>query len=175
MQSRLNLAIKERESFRPFAPVVLEDRVDEWFEFDRPSRYMSFVAQVRGSTSFLDPGEGAGSSPAEPMDLTALLSAIRSPIPAVTHVDGSARLQTVDRDLQPELHRILTSFEARTGCPVLVNTSFNVRGEPIVCTADDAYRCFMTTGMDWLVVDDCLLAKDEQPPWTGPAALRLPD
>ena len=181
MQRRLNLKIKNRESFRPFAPVVLEDRVQDWFELDRPSPYMSIVAPVRGAS--IDPSEapegtddaGASSSPSDVIDLADRLGRVRSPIPAVTHVDGSARIQTVDEDRHPELHRLLTAFDRLTGCPVLVNTSFNVRGEPIVATAEDAYRCFMTTDMDWLLIDDCLLDKAEQPPWDGGEAPTVDD
>ncbi|MCB0963625.1 MAG: carbamoyltransferase [Acidimicrobiales bacterium] len=166
MQRRLNLKIKNRESFRPFAPVVLEGRAADWFELDRPSPYMSIVAPVRDAgTSATEPQDGG--DPAEVVDLSSRLAAVRSPIPAVTHVDGSARIQTVDVDRNPELHRLLEAFDGLTGCPVLVNTSFNVRGEPIVASAEDAYRCFMTTDMDWLLVDDCLLDKGQQPPWEG--------
>ncbi len=173
MQAQLNLRIKDRESFRPFAPIVLAERAADWFDIDRPSRYMSFVAGVRGASAL--PSEHESADPSQVVDLTARLASVRSPIPAVTHVDGTARLQTVDADHHPDLHRLLRAFDDLTGCPVLVNTSFNVRGEPIVATAEDAYRCFMTTDMDWLLIDDCLLAKDEQPPWSGPAPLRLPD
>lgn len=178
MQARLNLAVKHRESFRPFAPVVLEERSADWFDFEHPSPYMSFVAQVRGVTMDdvdLDNSGNAHSSPSERVDLLGRLGSVDSPIPAVTHVDGTARLQTADPERHPELHRILLEFEALTGCPVLVNTSFNLRGEPIVATAEDAYRCFMSTDIDWLVIDDCLISKVEQPPWNGPAPIRSPD
>ncbi len=137
MQSVLNRKIKNRESFRPFAPIVREERAAEYFELDRPSPYMLLVAPVRPQQ--------------------------RARIPAVTHVDGSARVQTVHEGTSPRLHRLLGAFEARTGCAVLVNTSFNVRGEPIVCTPADAYRCFMRTGMDCLVLEDVLLEKAAQP------------
>ncbi len=159
MHRRLNVATKHRETFRPFAPVVLERAVARWFEHDRPSPYMSFVAPVRGAEAAPSPAPGA---PTDVEDLTARLAEVRSPIPAVTHVDGTARIQTVDPHRHPDLHRLLVAFEARTGCPVLVNTSFNVRGEPIVATADDAYRTFLATDIDWLVLDDCLLAKHDQ-------------
>jgi len=161
MQQRLNVKIKNRESFRPFAPVVLEERCAEWFEIDGPSPYMSFVAGVRNSTTPVesDPTELL---PTDPANLGDRLGSIRSPIPAVTHVDGTARVQTVDAERYPELFRILSAFEGLTGCPVLVNTSFNVRGEPIVATFEDAYRCFMATDMDWLLVEDCLLDRAEQ-------------
>ena len=174
MHRRLNEAVKRRESFRPFAPVVLRERVADLFEHDGDSPYMSFVAPVRGAE--VQPiEETTTSAPTDRIDLVGRLAGVRSPIPAVTHVDGTARLQTVDRDRNPELHRVLRAFESATGCPVLVNTSFNVRGEPIVRTAEDAYRCFMTTDMDWLVIDDLLLSKEEQPPWTGPVPTYRPD
>ncbi|QXC60295.1 hypothetical protein KSP35_18445 [Aquihabitans sp. G128] len=159
MHRRLNVATKHRETFRPFAPVVLERAVSDWFDHDRPSPYMSFVATVRGAEPAPAPGPGA---PTDVEDLTARLAEVRSPIPAVTHVDGTARIQTVDPDRHADLHRLLVEFEALTGCPVLVNTSFNVRGEPIVASAEDAYRTFLATDIDWLVLDDCLLAKHEQ-------------
>lgn len=168
MQRRLNLKIKNRESFRPFAPIVLEDRVQDWFELDRPSPYMSIVAPVRGAENEdSEPDTDNPPSPHDPADLAGRLATVRSPIPAVTHVDGSARIQTVDADRNPDLHRLLGAFDELTGCPVLVNTSFNVRGEPIVATAEDAYRCFMATDMDWLLLDDCLLSKAEQPRSAG--------
>jgi carbamoyltransferase len=132
---RVNLKIKFRESFRPFAPAVLADRAGEWFELDRESPYMLLVCQVR-------PGRE---------------------IPAVTHVDGSARVQTVTRETAPAFYDLIAEFERRTGCPVLVNTSFNVRGEPIVCSPEHAYRCFMRTDMDVLVLGNHLLLKGEQP------------
>jgi carbamoyltransferase len=172
MQRRLNMKIKHRESFRPFAPIVLEERVGDWFELDRPSPYMSIVAPVLGAEVVAD---ADGGDPHDPADLSARLREVSSPIPAVTHVDGSARIQTVDRDRNPELRRLLEAFESLTGCPVLVNTSFNVRGEPIVADLHDAYRCFMTTDMDWLVVGDCLLSKQAQPPWTGGLAPTVAD
>jgi carbamoyltransferase len=180
MQRRLNVKIKNRESFRPFAPVVLEEHVSEWFELDRPSPYMSIVAPVRGAVSVGDDGhdldEGdAPPPPDEVADLAGRLAGVRSPVPAVTHVDGSARIQTVDPERHPELERTLRAFLELTGCPVLVNTSFNVRGEPIVAGAEDAYRCFMTTDMDWLLLDDCLLDKAAQPEWLGEAAPTIDD
>ncbi|NIR41490.1 MAG: hypothetical protein GWN79_26520, partial [Actinobacteria bacterium] len=161
MQSTMNLKIKFRESFRPFAPAVLEDRADEWFELATPSPYMLLVAPVaheRVDTATLTRSH-------DPGDLRTWVNERRSDIPAVTHVDGSARVQTVAPDRNPRLHEILTAFEARTGCGVLINTSFNVRGEPIVCTPEDAYRCFMRTEMDVLVLEDHILHKDAQPPW----------
>lgn len=168
MQRTLNLRIKQRESFRPFAPAVLAERAQEWFEFDGDSPYMSFVAPVKGA----DADEALAS---RSDNLTDRLDLVRSAIPAVTHVDGSARLQTVTAERAPWLHRLLVSFEELTGCPVLVNTSFNVRGEPIVRTPEEAYRCFMTTDLDHLVLEDCVLSKEDQPPWQGEAAPTIED
>lgn len=174
MQRRLNLSIKNRESFRPFAPIVLAERSSEFFELDCPSPYMSFVAPVRGAqVASADLPDNPAFS--DVMDLSARLEQVDSPLPAVTHVDGSARVQTVDAQRNPQLHSILMAFEKLTDCPVLVNTSFNVRGEPIVLTAEDAYRCFMTTQMDFLVIDDCLFNKADQPHWTGHNAVIVPD
>ena len=152
----MNLKIKFRESFRPFAPVVLHDRVSEYFDFpaECESPYMLLVAPVADSERSGTPSEATGLE---------RLAAIRSTIPAVTHVDFSARLQTVDPMRHGRLHSLMKAFETQTGCPVLVNTSFNVRGEPIVCTPEDAYRCFMATNMDVLVMEDCILLKEEQP------------
>ncbi|MEJ2515930.1 MAG: carbamoyltransferase [Gammaproteobacteria bacterium] len=159
MQSRMNLKIKFREGFRPFAPAVLAERASDWFDLDAPSPYMLLVAQVAAAKRLAPDGEDAA--------LTGLdrLKARVSVIPAVTHVDGSARIQTVDGRWNPRYRALLEAFEAATGCPVLVNTSFNVRGEPIVCSPEDAWRCFMRTGMDYLVVDNCLLEKSRQPQW----------
>jgi carbamoyltransferase len=157
MQSLLNRKIKFRESFRPFAPSVLEDEAADWFDLTPTgeSPYMLVttpVSEARRRPVADDPGPGL-----------ARLRAERSEIPAVTHVDYSARLQTVDSDRHGRYHRLLEAFRRRTGCPVLVNTSFNVRGEPIVCTPQDAYRCFMATNIDVLVLEDLVLVKDEQP------------
>jgi carbamoyltransferase len=159
MQSVMNLKIKFRESFRPFAPVVLEERVSDWFELDRPSPYMLLVASV-AERRRIPMSE-------EEQSLFGLdkLHVPRSEVPAVTHVDYSARVQTVDRRRNPRFHALLSAFEERTGCPVLVNTSFNVRGEPIVRSPEDAYRCFMRTEMDCLVLENFLLLKERQPPW----------
>ena len=155
MQQRLNASTKRRESFRPFAPAVLRERAGEWFDLDVASPYMTLVAQVRDA----DPG---------PVDLGVLTAGDAppplGPIPAATHVDGSARVQTVDRVTSPEFHRILVAFEELTGCPVLLNTSFNLRGEPIVCTPEDAYRCFLTTEVDHLVMEHSLLDATRQTP-----------
>jgi carbamoyltransferase len=157
MQRTLNLKIKFRESFRPFAPAVLAEEVAGQFELDRPSPYMLLVAPVRG---FEAPPADAAGSPPQGLER---LQSVRSPLPAVTHVDGSARVQTVDRRTNPLFHRLIEAFRARTGVPVLVNTSFNVRGEPIVCSPTDAYRCFMATAMDALVMGPCLLERADQP------------
>jgi carbamoyltransferase len=156
MQSVMNLKIKFRESFRPFAPAVLRDRVADWFEMDADSPYMLLVADVRADRRLpLPPG-------ADSLWGIDQLNIARSNIPAVTHVDYSARIQTVRRDTNPLYFDIIEQFHARTGCPVIVNTSFNVRGEPIVCTPEDAYRCFMRTDMDVLVLETFILFKDEQ-------------
>lgn len=146
VQKRVNVKIKFRESFRPFAPSVLAERAPDFFDLDAPSPYMLLVAGVRDAVI-----EGEG------LDR---LQHIQSAIPAVTHVDGSARIQTVSAEGNPAYHDLLTAFEARTGCPVLVNTSFNVRGEPIVCTPEDAYRCFRDTHMDALVLGHYLVTKE---------------
>ncbi len=156
MQSTLNLKIKYRESFRPFAPSVLADRASAWFDLDRESPYMLLVAEVAASRRRVaDDDARAG---------LARLRTIRSEIPAVTHVDHSARVQTVHAETNPRYHALLEAFDRATGCPVLVNTSFNVRGEPIVSTPEDAFRCFMGTDMDALAIGNCLLAKSEQDP-----------
>jgi carbamoyltransferase len=157
MQSVMNLKIKYRESFRPFAPAVLAEDVSEYFELDRPSPYMLIVAPVKESLRT--------PMTAEQQQLFGIekLNVPRSKIPAITHVDYSARVQTVHADTNPKFHALLEQFKERTGCSVLVNTSFNVRGEPIVCTPEDAYRCFMRTEMDVLVVENFILAKPEQP------------
>ena len=136
MQQRLNLAVKRRESFRPFAPSVPRDDAPDWFDLDRDSPYMLLTADVRPER--------------------------RAAVPAVTHVDGSARVQTVDRETNPRYRALLDAFRAKTGCPVVVNTSFNVRGEPMVCTPADAVRCFLGTDIDCLAIGNCFLRKDEQ-------------
>jgi len=154
MQSVMNLKIKYRESFRPFAPSVLREHVSEWFELDADSPYMLLVAEVA-------PGKRIE---VDEQQLTGLekLKVKRSEIPAVTHVDYSARIQTVSRETNPLYWEIIEAFRQRTGCPVIVNTSFNVRGEPIVCTPQDSYRCFMRTEMDYLVLENFVLSKDSQ-------------
>ncbi|MCZ8106029.1 MAG: carbamoyltransferase [Burkholderiales bacterium] len=156
MQKTLNLRVKYRESFRPFAPAVLAEDVSDWFEHEGPSPYMLIVADVI-----------AGRRRAMTEDEEALfgidkLNVVRSEIPAVTHVDYSARLQTVHQETNPRFHALLSAFKAATGCPILVNTSFNVRGEPIVCTPEDAFRCFMGCDIEMLVVGNCVLRKDRQ-------------
>jgi carbamoyltransferase len=157
MQSTMNLKIKYRESFRPFAPSVLEERVSDYFQLDRASPYMLIVAPVRENLRLPMTEEQ------EQLFGIARLNVPRSEIPAVTHVDYSARIQTVSESTNPRYHALLKAFEARTGCGLLVNTSFNVRGEPIVCTPEDAYRCFMRTEMDYLVLENFLLSKSDQP------------
>lgn len=156
MQAHMNLKIKFRESFRPFAPMVLDEYRDEWFETTQESPYMLLVSPVREDRR-IEPGE-------EERQLWGidLLKVPRSEIPAVTHVDYSARLQTIDAERNPFIHKVLSRFMERTGCPVIINTSFNVRSEPIVCTCEDAYRCFMVTEMDALVVGNRLLLREEQ-------------
>ena len=166
MQSVMNLKIKFRESFRPFAPSVMAERVSDYFELDRPSPYMAIVAPVRK--------ELRTSMTSEQQRLFGIdkLNVRRSTIPAITHVDYSARIQTVHRENNPRFHELIRRFEALTGCAVLVNTSFNVRGEPIVCTPEEAYICFMRTGIDYLVLENFLLEKSRQPVRKGDDAWR---
>ncbi len=159
MQSVMNLKIKYRESFRPFAPSVLREKVSEFFQHDRESPYMLLVAPVSEPIRFEMTAEQEGLFGIDKLKVP------RSKIPAITHVDYSARIQTVDGTANPRYYDLLKHFDERTGCPVLVNTSFNVRGEPIVCTPEDAYRCFMRTEMDYLVLENYLLAKPDQPAW----------
>jgi len=156
MQSVLNLKVKYRESFRPFAPSVLRERVAEWFELDHDSPYMLLVADVVRSRRRTMTGEEAARFGIEKLNVP------RSDIPAVTHVDYSARIQTVHRETNPRYHALIAAFESLTGCPVIVNTSFNVRGEPIVCTPEDAFRCFMGTEVERLAVGNCFLRKEDQ-------------
>jgi carbamoyltransferase len=160
MQSTMNLKIKFRESFRPFAPAVLAERAHEWFALEpgQESPYMLLVAEVRDSRRLALSAEDEATMRADP-DLRKRVQVARSTIPAVTHVDQSARVQTVDSARNPRFHRLLAEFERLTGCPVLVNTSFNVRGEPIVNTPEDAYLCFQTTGMDLLVIENVVVEK----------------
>jgi carbamoyltransferase len=157
MQSVMNVKIKFRESFRPFAPSVLRERVGEWFDLNADSPYMLLVAPVRAERRI------AMTAEEQRLFGIAKLNVPRSDIPAVTHVDYSARIQTVHRETNPLYHALIERFHALTGCPVLVNTSFNVRGEPIVCTPQDAYLCFMRTEMDHLVLGSFLLDKTAQP------------
>ncbi|MBK5941329.1 carbamoyltransferase [Halochromatium roseum] len=157
MQSVMNLKIKYRESFRPFAPAVLAEQVSDWFEQSRPSPYMLIVAPVAASKRI------KMTEAEQQLFGIDKLHIARSEVPAITHVDYSARLQTVHRETNPRFHRLISAFAERTGCPLLVNTSFNVRGEPIVGSPEDAYRCFMRTEMDALVLENCLLTKSEQP------------
>ncbi|MGA9049812.1 MAG: carbamoyltransferase [Pseudolabrys sp.] len=156
MQRNLNLKIKYRESFRPFAPAVLREDVAEWFEFDSDSPYMLIVADLRKDRRCSMTPEQQALFGIEKLNL------VRSEIPAVTHVDYSARIQTVHANTNPLFYRLLKRFKEKTGCPVLVNTSFNVRGEPIVCTPEDAFRCFMGNELDLLVVGNCVLHKTAQ-------------
>jgi len=156
MQKKLNLKVKYRESFRPFAPSVLREYVKEWFEYEGDSPYMLLVADVNESKRRImtkEEGDLFG---------IAKLNVCRSEVPAVTHVDYSARLQTVHPDTNPLYHALITKFHEKTGCPMLVNTSFNVRGEPIVCSPADAFKCFMGTDLDVLAIGSYVLFKEEQ-------------
>jgi carbamoyltransferase len=156
VQKQLNLKVKFRESFRPFAPSVLREDVAQWFALDADSPYMLLVADVHESRQI--------PMTSEQLRLFGIdkLNVVRSEIPAVTHVDYSARIQTVHKDTNPRYHALISKFKELTGCPVLVNTSFNVRGEPIVCTPEDAFRCFMGTEIELLAIGNCLLRKDDQ-------------
>jgi carbamoyltransferase len=157
MQSVMNLKIKFRESFRPFAPIVLSSAAPKYFELEAESPYMLIVAPVRSDLRIAEPEESRGLFGIERLNLP------RSTVPAITHVDYSARIQTVDEERNPRLHELLKEFERRTDHGILVNTSFNVRGEPIVCTPQDAIRCFLRTGMDYLVIGNIILDKTQQP------------
>jgi carbamoyltransferase len=159
MQSQMNIKIKFREGFRPFAPSVLREKVADWFELDADSPYMLLVAPVRADRRIATTQEEEGRWGIEKLKVR------RSEIPAVTHVDYSARVQTVSREVNPAYYDLISAFNDRTGCPVLINTSFNVRGEPIVCTPEDAYRCFMRTNIDHLVLWPFILDKKDQPAW----------
>ncbi|MCX7012111.1 MAG: hypothetical protein NTW86_06020, partial [Candidatus Sumerlaeota bacterium] len=161
MQSQMNLKIKFRESFRPFAPSVLREHAAEYFELDYASPYMLLVAPVVERRRI--------PLTAEQQQLWGIdkLNVPRSDVPAITHVDYSARIQTVDRERHGVYYDLLQAFHRLTGCPVLVNTSFNVRGEPIVCTPEDAYKCFMYTHMDALAAGNWLFLKENQPPLPG--------
>ena len=153
MQQKLNLKIKYRESFRPFAPAVKIERATEYFNMNEPSPYMLFVQPVNDFSKTIVQDNSS---------MEEKLAAVKSNLPAITHVDGTARVQTVDKETNPSFYKLLTAFEERTGCAVLINTSFNVRGEPIVCTPKDALRCFMNTDMDILVLNNFILLKEEQ-------------
>lgn len=158
VQKQLNLKVKYRESFRPFAPSILREDLQDWFDLDVDSPYMLLVAEVQQSHQL----------PISEADRALfgidLLNVPRSSIPAVTHVDNSARIQTVHRETNPRYHQLIMRFKEKTGCPVLVNTSFNVRGEPIVCTPQDAFRCLMGTEIEWLAIGNCIVRKEEQDP-----------
>lgn len=158
MQSDLNLKVKYRESFRPFAPSVLREDLSDWFEIDSDSPYMLLVADVQGRR------RRAMTAAEESLFGIEKLNVPRSEIPAVTHVDYSARIQTVHKETNPLYHALISAFKRETGCPVVVNTSFNVRGEPLVCTPEDAFRCFMGTEIELLVVGNCVLSKQKQNP-----------
>ncbi len=157
MQSVMNLKIKYRESFRPFAPAVQAEEVSNWFDHEGSSPYMLIVAPVREDRRLPITTEQEQAFGIEKLNYR------RSEIPAITHVDYSARLQTIHRETNPRFHGLISEFNKKTGCPILINTSFNVRGEPIVFSPEDAYRCFMRTEMDYLVLQNCLLAKTDQP------------
>jgi len=157
MQSVMNLKIKYRESFRPFAPAIKAERVSEWFEIDRKSPYMLLVAPILKEKRLPMTEEQKKLFGIEKLNIP------RSEIPAITHVDYSARIQTIHQDTNPRFYDLIDKFEQRTNCPILINTSFNVRGEPIVASPEDAYRCFMRTEMDYLVMENVLLAKKDQP------------
>ncbi len=161
MQSVMNLKIKFRESFRPFAPAVLNEKVSEYFEIDRESPYMLLVADVKKER------RKEMSENENKLFGIQKLNIVRSDIPAVTHVDYSARIQTVHKETNPLFHKLISKFEENYGSAVLINTSFNVRGEPIVCTPADAYKCFMRTDMDYLVIGNYLLDKGEQEKLVG--------
>ena len=165
MQSILNLKIKYRESFRPFAPAVLREKVSDYFEMDVDSPYMLLVANVIEKRRL--PFDKSEFLKNYDDDMLPVVNAKRSDIPAITHIDYSARIQTVDKNINPKFHGLISEFEKLTGCAVLINTSFNVRGEPIVCTPQDAYLCFMRTEMDCLVLGNYILYKNEQPELKG--------
>jgi len=150
------MRVKYRESFRPFAPAVLREDVSDWFELDCDSPYMLLVANVTKNKQRQMTEEEQALFGIDKLNVP------RSEIPAVTHVDYSARVQTVDRETNPRFHELLSAFKARTGCPILINTSFNVRGEPIVCSPEDAFRCFMGSEIELLVIGNCILYKEKQ-------------
>ncbi len=167
MQKKLNLKIKKREGFRPFAPSVLIEEQNQFFDLETPSPYMLLVAPVREVRRKELPPDF------QRLPLWEKLYYERSDIQAVTHLDFSARIQTVHRETNPRYHKLITSFKELTGYGVIVNTSFNVRGEPIVCTPFDAYQCFMSTEMDYLVINDFLYCKTDQPDWQNREAWKM--
>jgi carbamoyltransferase len=171
MQATMNLKIKFRESFRPFAPIVLRERASEWFGLEpgQESAYMLLVARIHERHRVPVPASELATMRTHP-DLRQRVKVVRSTVPAVTHLDYSVRLQSVDEERNPRLYRLLKAFESLTGCPVLVNTSFNIRGEPIVCIPQEAYRCFRATDMDALVLEDCVIHKKELAPLRDEAA-----
>ena len=156
MQKELNLKIKFRESFRPFAPSVLREDVNEWFEIDYDSPYMLLVSDIKKEKQINMSENDKKLFGIDKLNIK------RSSVPAITHVDYSARIQTVHKETNPKYHDLINEFKKITNCPVLVNTSFNVRGEPIVCTVDDAFNCFMGTNLDILVIENFLLLKEDQ-------------
>jgi carbamoyltransferase len=156
MQTILNLKVKYRESFRPFAPSVLREDLKEWFELDYDSPYMLLVDDVKKDKCIEMTNEE------ESLFGINKLKIKRSSIPAVTHVDYSARIQTVHKETNPKYHALITKFKEKTGCPVVVNTSFNVRGEPIICSPTDAFKCFMGTELDVLIIENIILYKEKQ-------------
>ena len=158
-KKKLNLKIKQRESFRPFAPAILVEDVQDYFELNEPSPYMLLVKPVKKERQIQQPQEAGNTT------LLDKLYFLRSDLPAITHVDYSARVQTVHKETNPRFWHLLASFKQITGCPVLVNTSFNVRGEPIVNTPGEAYRCFMHTEMDYLVMGNMIFDKQRQQEW----------
>ena len=159
MQKRLNVKIKYRESFRPFAPSVLAEDRDIYFDLTCDSPYMLLVGNVKETRRKALPGNYYDLPPMERLYIQ------RSDIPAITHIDFSARVQTVQKDINERFWQLISAFKAQTGYGILINTSFNVRGEPIVCSPEDAYKCFMRTEMDFLVIGNFILVKEDQPPW----------
>jgi len=157
MQKNLNLKIKYRESFRPFAPSIMREKVNDWYDFNSDSPYMLFVAPVKKERCYKVRDEEKKLFGIEKLKVQ------RSEIPAVTHIDYTARIQTVDKLVNPRYYKLLSKFEKITSCPTIVNTSFNVRGEPIVCSPQDSYNCFMRTEIDALVIENFLLIKKDQP------------
>ncbi|MDD5609838.1 MAG: carbamoyltransferase C-terminal domain-containing protein, partial [Ignavibacterium sp.] len=158
MQATMNLKIKFRESFRPFAPSVLEERISDYFEIDRPSPYMLLVADVKKER------QKKMSENEQKLFGIDKLNILRSDIPAVTHIDYSARIQSVNKETNPRYHKVIKKLDEKYGCGVIVNTSFNVRGEPIVCAPQEAYTCFMRTDMDYLILGNFVLDKKKQKP-----------